>query len=140
MYWRCWHLSRCRALSSEEDKTDFSHDVDLSPYYVNPGETVTISATGRNFSNVTANDVKVRFYLGDPDNRGKQIGADQIIPTLSRSGTGPQTVSIEWAAEGRGKQRIYAVIDPDNELAEIHDEVSNVNNNKGYNYIGIGAK
>lgn len=134
---RPWADGHCN--SSEEDKTDFSQDVDLSPYYVNPGETVTISATVRNFSNVTANDVKVRFYLGDPDDGGQQIGADQIIPTLSRSGTGPQTVSIEWAAEGRGKQRIYAVIDPDNELAEIHDEVSNVNNNKGYNYIGIGA-
>jgi hypothetical protein len=51
----------------------------------------------------------------------------------------PETVSIEWTAEGRGLQRIYAVIDPDSKLVEMHDEVSNVNNNKGYNLIQIGA-
>jgi hypothetical protein len=35
-------------------------------------------------------------------------------------------------------QRIYAVVDPDNALPEMHDEVSNVNNNKGYSLIQIG--
>ncbi|MDY7079651.1 MAG: CARDB domain-containing protein [Chloroflexota bacterium] len=121
-----------------EDKTDYSPDIDIRPYYANPGETVAISATVRNYSNKYAYNVTVRFYLGDPDDGGRQIGADQVIPTLARA-IGPETVAIEWTAEGRGLQRIYAVVDPDNELEEMHDEVNNVNNNKGYNLIQIGA-
>jgi hypothetical protein len=31
------------------------------------------------------------------------------------------------------------VLDPNNELEEMHDEATNVNNNKGYNLVKIGA-
>ena len=120
------------------DKVDFSPEVEISPEYAEIGQQVTISATVHNYSNVSANNVTVRFYLGDPDNGGTQIGSDQTIANLNRV-NGGQTVGIEWLAEGSGEQRIYAVIDPDNALAEVHDEVSNINNNKAYNLLTLAA-
>jgi hypothetical protein len=132
---RPWADGHCDDLTV--DRQDYSRDITIRPYYANRGETVTISATVHNFSNVTARDVKVRFYLGDPEDGGQQIGSDQVIPTLARA-VGPETASVEWAAAGSGIQRIYAVIDPDNELAEMHDAVTNANNNRGYNLVSIG--
>jgi hypothetical protein len=129
---RPWTDGHCGA-----DEIDYTRDIEIWPFYANRGETVTVSATVRNYSNVSAYNVRVRFYLGDPDDGGQQIGADQIIPTLARA-VGPETVSVEWTASGSGLQRIHAVVDPDNELEEMHDEVNNVNNNKGYNLVKIG--
>ncbi|MFK7800525.1 MAG: CARDB domain-containing protein, partial [Anaerolineae bacterium] len=120
------------------DKIDFSPEIMIDPPYAEIGERVTISAQVHNYSNVSANSVKVRFYLGDPDNGGTQIGSDQTISNLNRA-SGSQTVSIDWLAEGSGEQRIYAVIDPDNQLAEVHDEVSNTNNNKAYNLLTMAV-
>jgi hypothetical protein len=116
---------------------DYSPDVIIRPFFVDPGETVTVTARVRNYSDETAYNVRVRFYQGDPDDGGRPIGQDQIIATLSRA-NGPQTVGTSWVVSGVGEQRIYAVIDPDNELEEMHDEDTDVNNNKGYNLIRIG--
>jgi hypothetical protein len=81
---------------------------------------VTLTATVRNFS-VKSNTkpFDVVFYLGDPDAGGVRIGD-------------PQT--------GSGDQRIYAVIDPTNQLPEVHDETdAYINNNKGYGVLRLGA-
>jgi hypothetical protein len=123
----------------------FSGDIQIVPEFANVGDEVTISAEVRNFSNAPASDVLVRFTLGDPADGGV-IGED-TIPSLQRV-NGPQTASITWTARGAGKQKIYAVIDPDDDIDEVHDEddlsvvdgqVAGIDNNVAYGKIRIGA-
>jgi hypothetical protein len=80
----------------------------------------------------------VRFYLGDPESGGQQIGQVQVASLERRDG--PKTIHITWSAAGRGKQKIYAVIDADNAInPELHDEDDAINNNVAYGDIQIGA-
>jgi hypothetical protein len=125
------------------EKKLFSHDVTIDPPVVSAGEPVTITAVVRNFSNVTGKDVKVRFCQGDPGTacnpaNGSAFIGEKIIPTLSRP-NGPKAVSINWTASGVGKQKIYAVIDPDRKFDEMHDEDDPINNNVAYGLVEIGA-
>jgi hypothetical protein len=113
-----------------------SGEIVVSPPAASSGDQVNIKATVRNLSNVGADDVTVRFYLGDPSSGGSAIGAAQI-PNLPARGR--RTVSIDWTASGSGEQRIFAVIDPDNTISEVHDETDAVDNNKAYAYIDIAA-
>jgi hypothetical protein len=121
----------------------FSHDVIVDPAVVSAGETVTITAVVRNFSNVTSNNVRVRFCLGDPGAAcnppdGSAYLGESLIPTLRRP-FGPETVSIQWAASGVGRQKIYAVIDPSNRFDEVHDEDDLINNNIAYGLLDMGT-
>ncbi len=122
------------------ERDQLSREITIEPAYANIGDTVTISATIRNFSNIPTTDVDVQFYLGDPDLGGVAIGNMQTITNLARS-AGPETVSIQWAATGSGEQRIYAVIDPNNDINEMHDETGAVdaNNNKAYGIMQMGT-
>jgi hypothetical protein len=113
-----------------------SGEIEVSPPVASNGDEVTIEATVRNLSNVEADNVTVRFYLGDPDSGGSPIGSSQINLLGARD---RETVSIDWTASGSGEQRIFAVIDPDNTIAEMHDETDAVNNNKAYAYIDLAG-
>jgi hypothetical protein len=100
------------------------------------GDTVTISATVRNFSNLPATDVKVQFFQGYPS--GANMIGEATVYQLDRP-DGPKMVSIDWTASGAGKQKIYAVIDPADDIEEVHDEDDLINNNMAYGRIQIGA-
>jgi hypothetical protein len=80
--------------------------------------------------------VRVRFYLGEPG-QNIQLGSDQLINLPAR---GKVDVSVPWQASGMGEQRIYAVIDPDHALTEMHDETTNSenNNNVAFGVVGMG--
>jgi hypothetical protein len=122
----------------------FSPEIHVVPRSASAGETVTISATVRNFSNVGVSDVTVRFCQGDPaltcePPDGEAYIGEVLIPLLDRQ-DGAVTVSIQWEASGIGEQRIYAVIDPDNTIdPEVHDEDDLINNNVAHGFITIGA-
>jgi hypothetical protein len=119
-----------------EEQKLFSPDVVINPPFAGLGETVTISATVRNFSNEQTRDVLVRFYQGDPAN-DIVIGQD-IIPSLSRE-AGPRTVSIPWTAVGVGEHKIFAVIDPEDAIPEMHEEDDLINNNVAYGLVQLSA-
>jgi subtilase family serine protease len=69
-------------------------------------------------------DAVVRFYLGDPQAGGVQLGADQVVPQLEPGRL--QTVGIHWNTTGHaGNNRIWIVADPDGLLAETN-ELNNV--------------
>jgi len=106
----------------------------INPPFASNGETVVITATVHNFSNRSVDNVKVRFYQGDPGQGGQQIGSDQNIPTLPARDR--KDVSVSWQASGTGLQRIYAVIDPHQQVTEVHDETTNPENN---NNIAFGV-
>ena len=127
-----WYDGSCGA-----HKIEYSKEIVIDPPHANVGDKVTITSTVRNFSNIGAYDVMVGFYQGDPDHGGKLIETSGISEIKPRDQV---QISIEWQAEGSGEQRIYAVIDPEDDLVEMHDENDPyVNNNKAYSILTIGS-
>jgi len=120
------------------DRQLFTHDITLMPSYAEIGDTVTISATVRNFSAVTpGSDVTIRFYLGEPA-VNNEIGACTITDSDLARINGPQSCTADWVVdEGYGKEKIFAVIDPDDSLVEMHDENDVIDNNRGYGELYI---
>jgi|GEM_PF-701198 len=99
-----------------------------------PGEEVTIQALINNYSLLpVSTETTVRFYQGDPLNGGVPITGmpgtpDPVLPPLEARGSG--TVSANWVVPSGindSAVRIYAVIDPDDDKTEIHE-----NNNVGW--------
>ena len=99
-----------------------------------PGEQVTMQALVHNYSLLpTAAEVPVRFYDGNPAEAGTAItgsanNPDPVLPIIEARGSA--SVSANWTLPaGLTEQavRIYAVIDPDNVLSEIHES-----NNTGW--------
>ncbi|MDT8307544.1 MAG: PKD domain-containing protein, partial [Anaerolineae bacterium] len=122
------------------EKQRFTHDIELVPAYAQLGDTVTMTATVRNFSNVTPPaDVLLRFYLGNPAT-GNQI-ASCMIPRLNlRRSEGPAGCTTTWQVSGAsGDEKIYAVIDPTNVFDEMHDEDDVINNNMGYGLLHVAG-
>jgi hypothetical protein len=116
------------------EKRTETKNIVINPQNAKPGDEVSITALVQNYSLLPFSDqAPVRFYAGDPDNGGIPItgtGAnpDPVIGALAARGSG--TVGTTWTVEGGGNGsfiRIYAVIDPDNTVTEIHK-----NNNKGW--------
>jgi len=118
------------------EKQYFSYDVVIDPPFISAGETVTVTANVRNFSNVSINQVvTVRFYQGLPGTTNS-IGSCTIQPFERLDG--PQQCAINWQVTGAGEEKIYAVIDPEGQLAEMHEENHVINNNMGYGVLQIG--
>jgi len=118
----------------EEAKRRQTKDMQFYPANPKDGDNVTIEARIHNFSLIpTPGLIGVRFYLGDPDSGGvllenisseTEVFTNQAIPARET-----ETVQFTWTVDaGTGTfPRIYAVIDEDNQLAEIHE-----NNNKSW--------
>jgi hypothetical protein len=72
-------------------------------------------------TNAGANDaaeVRVRFFLGDPDAGGTQLGADRLLPAVA-AGTTVRD-SIPWAGVA-GAFDLHLVVDPLNAIAETNE-------------------
>ncbi len=101
-------------------------------------EEVRITALVANNGNSAAENVKVRFYDGDPANEGRQIGEDVTVASIAAGETAE--VVTNWSAAqyqpdagtgisiGSGIERkgylnntLHIVADPDNELAEDNE-------------------
>jgi hypothetical protein len=122
------------------DKQLFTHDIKLDPAYVQNGETVTMTATVRNFSNVNPpSDVAVSFYLGDPAG-GTNIGSCTIPRLNLDRDLGPQQCYTTWVvSDASGEEKVYAVIDPANIFSEMHDGDNVINNNVGYGLLYVAG-
>jgi hypothetical protein len=100
-------------------------DVSVSDPEALSGETVTLSAIIQNAAgSVSASDIVVRFFDGDPDAGGSPIDIDQDISILY--GGGSETASVQYMNGGTGSYDIYVVIDPDALIAECAED-----NNEG---------
>jgi len=93
--------------------------ISLSKPMPREGEDVTINALVANNGLEAASNVIVRFYLGDPATGGVQIGTDQVIPLIAL-GLSAQA-SITQSFTGFGAKTVYAVVDPDNLIAETNE-------------------
>lgn len=61
-------------------------------------------------------DAAVRFYLGNPDAGGKLLGASSVRPYAVDRTSGIATIT--WTPRAAGVYTLYAVIDPEDMIAE----------------------
>jgi parallel beta-helix repeat protein len=106
------------------DLTLLSDDISFSNPSPAVGETVTITAIIHNIGTISANDVIVQFFDGDPDNSGTQIGVAQTIASITAGGTG--TAQVDWTATA-GSHDIYVIVDPYDDIPELDE-----NNNEAH--------
>jgi subtilase family serine protease len=93
--------------------------VTSTPLNPQEDESATLQATIRNTGIRDANNVVVRFFLGDPNAGGTQIGTDQVIAALPSGSSAP--VSITHAFTGTGGRTIFVQVDPGNAIAETSE-------------------
>jgi hypothetical protein len=118
----------------DEAKRHLTKEITFNPDNPQPGDTVKIRARLHNYSLIdTDSPVAVRFYDGDPDNGGTGLvsiyGETEVTTPTVIASQEVAYVEMPWAvpADISEYTRIYAVIDPDNNITEIHE-----NNNKGF--------
>jgi len=91
------------------------------------GETVTLTAAVRNDdlrgpypADSEVRNVVVRFFDGDPQAGGRQIGRDRVIPRIAPGEYG--YASVEWGCSGlSGTRRVHILVDPANTIPERDD-------------------
>jgi len=126
------------SLGSTPDKRRLCKSLSFNKTSFITGDTVKITAFIHNYSFMEyTGDVQFRFYAGDPDNGGTLLSDINGQTTLTVNGTFPargrRAIQFDWlvpAGIGPGP-RIYIVIDPANQIAEIHED-----NNIGFNTLG----
>jgi hypothetical protein len=130
-----WHLDpeKGQALNTELKRSQ-TKDIVIYPKDPQPGDTILVYARVHNFSLLpTPNPVRLSFYLGDPDDGGELItyndGQTMLETETALSPRSYQWVHMEWIMPESG--RLFAVLDPDNTMNEIHE-----NNNKGWIALG----
>ncbi len=105
------------------------------------GDTVLVTAFIHNYSFKTyTGNVEFQFYAGDPDNGGTLLADINGQTTLTVNSTFPArgrtAIQFYWkvpAGIGPGP-RIYLVIDPNNQITEVHED-----NNTGFSTLGAGV-
>ena len=88
--------------------------------------TITLTAQVANSgTNVFAKNFVVRFYNGDPQNGGVQIGGNQ---PLSLTGCGNNTfTSVTWTNVSEGSYQLYVVVDANTQIEESNEQNNMVN-------------
>ncbi|MCB2229843.1 T9SS type A sorting domain-containing protein [bacterium] len=96
-------------------------DVLVSNPLVLPGETVTLSAIAHSYVwSLPVSNIVVRFFDGDPNAGGEQIGADQIIPELT--GGHSDTVQVQYVMADPIPRHIWVLLDPDGLIPECVED------------------
>jgi hypothetical protein len=135
-----WRYDTEKGRPVSEAKSQQTKDIIFKPQDPREGEVITIQCRVHNFSLIptpASPPVGVRFYIGDPDSGGTLIvgegGISEVFATGIMPPQGTTEVELQWRIpSGIGTYpRIYAVIDADNNLDEIHE-----NNNKSWSILG----
>lgn len=120
---------------SERYKTS---DISFDPPNPAPGDTAIITARVRNFALIpTPGPVTASFFEGDPDNGGQLLTAVDGSTSVQTDGIVEsrkmKSIEFKWVVPSGYDEftRIYVQLDPDDEIAEIHE-----NNNKGWKTMG----
>jgi hypothetical protein len=130
-------------LDSLKAKNEIDKITDLDEYIKTPsilldpaipvnGDTVKVSTIVHNLSiSPTSEKVELSFYLGDPDHGGtliSDVDGNTLFSTLTTiEDQNYAIVEFEWVADFKRDDRIYAMIDPGEKLAE-----NKLDNNKGW--------
>lgn len=85
--------------------------------YGEPADLRLTAAVLNNGTVATPRPVRVRFYAGNPAEGGTPIGADQFVRALPGAAI-PRSASVVWVDPPSGSHTVYAVVDPQDEVAE----------------------
>ncbi len=104
--------------------TGLPYDLSIHPaslwfgaYEIHAGDTVTIGAYIFDRFGPALNDVDVEFYHGDPDGDGTLIGSNTVSFDQGQIVTGTTST---WDTTGlSGRQTLYVVVDPKNQIPEM---------------------
>lgn len=99
-------------------------DLQITPATANRGEPITFSATFVNSGAVTAENVAVRFWAGDPRHGGQLLGASPVRPQVVSGCQQPLTDTVTWLPATGGNYTIFAELTANNLALE-----SNLTNN-----------
>ncbi|RLG31890.1 hypothetical protein DRN97_08680, partial [Methanosarcinales archaeon] len=120
----------CYVPIGKPDLTLSPGDITFSNSNPTEGDIVKITATVHNIGNKDANSANVKFYDGNPDDGGTQIGVTQSISDIPPSG--PKDASVNWDTTGKaGEHTIYVVI------ADCSPEEASTENNEASKDIFI---
>jgi len=122
----------------DEAKRQQTKEISFHPNSPAPGDIITVRTRIHNYSLLpTTGVVDVRFYVGDPNDGGTPIvgnlGETKLTTEDAIPERGKTTIEMKWRVPNDISQfpRIYAVIDPENKIDEIHE-----NNNIGWAVLG----
>ena len=124
-----WRLDPEKGFTLEEDtKRTQTKDLAFFPSDPKEGDIILIRARVHNFSLIpTPSPMGVKFYIGNPDSGGILItgtkGETEVYTDKFIEARGSELVEMYWQIpSGIGTYpRIYAVIDEDDALTEIHE-------------------
>lgn len=116
-------LSNAYTVLGAENQDLFANSYSLlsSPSPLRAGDSAQLSlAVQRQGGSETLRDVAVEFYLGNPNSGGTLIGTGTVV-SLAANSSGT-TNEVTWSVPPAGRYRIFAVIDPDNQVTEIAED------------------
>ncbi len=134
-----WRLDPEKGISITDDKRQQTKEIIFNPDNPKIGEIVTIQTRVHNYSFLnTSGPVAAQFYLGDPNNGGillesrdekTEFATDDFIPARES-----KIISFDWTVPNGVAlfYRIYVVLDPNNEIDEIHES-----NNIGWKILPL---
>ncbi len=135
-----WRLDREKGADVSEAQTQQTKEIIFDPSQPEAGDVVTIKTRVHNWSLIpTPGPVEVQFFVGDPAAGGTPIvdvNGKTSIFVEQMTDRGSSVGELSWVVPaGIGfLPRIYAVIDPSNDVDEIHET-----NNKGWNVLNISS-
>ena len=107
--------------AESEDLFGNSYGLLTSPSPLREGDSAQISlVVQRQGGSETLTDVAVHFYLGNPNRGGTLIGTGTVA-SLAANSSGT-TNNVTWDVPQAGSYRIFAVIDPDNQVSEAAED------------------
>lgn len=135
-----FRLDNAKGIPAYDDETLYNQtsSIFFNPTIPDEADTITIYAKINNYSLIsTGEPIPVSFYANDPANPSNLIknanGESVFYTTGSIDQRSYSFVSMRWAIPDNlrnSNTKIYAVIDPDNTMDEIHKD-----NNIGWSYL-----
>ena len=104
--------------AERDDLFSRSYFLLTNPRPLRAGDSADISLqVQRQGGSETLSDVTVEFYLGNPNNGGTLIGRGTVTSLAANSSA--MSNNVTWNVPQEGTYRIFAVIDPDNQVNEV---------------------
>ncbi len=99
------------------DLTIGLEDITLPAGPYTAGIPVTITANVKNIGTLSASNIAVRLYYGNPSAGGIQVGNDQVIPSINAGSSVPLVFTYDTTGKS-GTNVLYIVVDPANVIVE----------------------
>lgn len=106
-------------------------DVITSPHHLTILDTLTVSAFVKNNGNQRADNVKVEFYDGNPNNGGIKIG-DVLLQNIEARSM--ELAQITCNLQNEGIHNLYVVVDSENSVNEVYE-----NNNMAFRSVNVSG-